>query len=234
MLTDIATGLARRGHTVRLFCAEGSEVRGVKLVMVPKPSDASLALVMPGGPPPPPAPGVAAALEAIFEAVIGFGPDVVSQHAFDAPAFELADGLPVLHTLHLPPLVPAVVDAARDVEARRLATVSQACRRDWQAAGIGVGHVLRNGVAEIEIAGTMDGQFALVAGRISPEKGIEDALAAAAMAGLPVRVAGALYDKSYAVDLGSAQRLGSLPREDLWRVMSRSAVTLCAVRWDEP
>ena len=231
---DLAAGLARRGHHVRLFCTEGSDVPGVELVTVPAPRDAAAALVMPGGgAAPPPSPGVTAALASIFDAVRSARFDAVSQHAFDAPAFELARGFPVLHTLHLPPIVPAVVTAASGVEQQRLATVSGACRAAWRAAGVEVGHVLHNGVEDLPVVGPPE-QAALVAGRISPEKGIEHALAAASAAGLSVRVAGAQYDPGYDVDLAGAERLGSLTRRDLRSVMARSAVTICAVRWDEP
>jgi glycosyltransferase involved in cell wall biosynthesis len=233
-LCELATALVERGHEVALFCAAGSEVPGVELVTVPVPDDASAALVMPGGREPPrPAPGMAAALAALFDVVRSRRFDAVSQHAFDAPAFTLARDLPVLHTLHLPPVVPAVTAAASSTGARRLATVSIACREAWAAAGVEVAEVLPNGVADIAIEATRD-RVALVAGRISPEKGIEHALAAARAAGLPVRVAGAHYDPAYAVDLGAAERLGSLPRRELRLAMARSAVTICAVRWEEP
>ncbi len=52
VVSDLAAGLAGRGHDVRLYCTEGSDVSGVKLVTVPPPDDAASALVMPGGPPP--------------------------------------------------------------------------------------------------------------------------------------------------------------------------------------
>jgi len=39
-ISDLAAGLAARGHDVTLHCTEGSEVPGVKLVMVPVPLDA--------------------------------------------------------------------------------------------------------------------------------------------------------------------------------------------------
>jgi glycosyltransferase involved in cell wall biosynthesis len=231
-VSDLAVGLARRGHDVRLHCAEGSEVPGVTLVTVPPPADAAAALVMPAGRAPAPAPGVAAALEAMFGSIAA-DIDVVSQHAFDAPAFLLGHGLPVLHTIHLPPLVPAVVSVASSVDASRLATVSDSCRASWKKAGVEIGSVLRNGVPDQPVDGRVEA-MALVAGRISPEKGIEHALQAAREAGLKVRVAGAAYDPGYAVDLTGAERLGSLRRDELRRVMGRSAVTICAVRWDEP
>jgi glycosyltransferase involved in cell wall biosynthesis len=232
-VSDLAIGLVRRGHDVRLHCAEGSKVPGVTLVTVSAPPDAGEALVMPAGRAPEPAPGVAAALEAMFGS-IARSTDVISQHAFDAPAFELARGWPVLHTIHLPPLVPAVVRAVSDVDAARLATVSNSCRASWKSAGIELGWVLRNGVPDQALEGGPVEAVALVAGRISPEKGIEHALQAARQAGISVRVAGAAYDPSYAVDLTGAEQLGPMPRDELRRVMACSAVTICAVRWDEP
>src|SRR6185312_10076011 len=59
---DLARGLVERGHDVTLHCAEGSDVPGVRLALVPRPDDADRALVMPGGAEPPPAPQVAAAI----------------------------------------------------------------------------------------------------------------------------------------------------------------------------
>lgn len=236
-LCDLATGLAARGHDVAIHCAEGSVVPGVRLVKVAPPPDAARALVKPGGAParvPPPAPGVAAALRVMFDAIRADGVDAVSQHAFDAPAFSLAEGLPVLHTLHLPPIVPAVVEAASQVDGSRLAAVSRSSADLWRAAGVAVGHVLANGVPYIVVDGEPE-PVALIAGRISPEKGIEDALAAIrAAGGLRLRVAGAQYDPDYALDFGDADRVGSLTRHDLRLLMARSAVTVCAVRWDEP
>ena len=234
IVTDIATGLTRRGHAVRLFCADGSDVPGVELHTVPRPSDAGRALVMPGGPAPAPSPFVTAALVAMFEAVLASDVDVVSQHAFDAPAFDLARDLPVLHTLHLPPIVPSVVEAVTRVPQVRLATVSESCRQSWNDVGVRVGHVLRNGVADIPVGSPPVDRVALVAGRLSPEKGIEDALRAARAVGLRVRIAGALYDPNYRFDTDGAELMGALTREELRHVMAASAVTVCAVHWDEP
>jgi len=230
---DLAEGLAKRGHQVTLHCAEGSEVEGVDLVTVPVPRDAAAALVMPGGAQPSPSPGVAAALRIMFDAIAGLNVDAISQHAFDAPALEHARGLPVLHTLHLPPIVDAVADAARRVPSSSLAAVSASCRGQWLRAGVEVGEVLPNGVTEVSVEST-PGVGALIAGRISPEKGIEHAIAAAGRAGLEVQIAGAHYDPAYEVDLSGTAQLGSLRRDVLRGVMAQSAVTICAVRWEEP
>ena len=234
VICDLAVGMVRRGHNVLLHCAEGSEVAGVELVMVPTPTDANKALVMPGGTPAIPIPGVTEAIRAMFRGVETSRPDIVSQHAFDAPAFEMAEMLPSLHTLHLPPIEPAVVAALRLIPAARLATVSQSCRRDWEAVGMQIGLVIPNGVSDSPVNGDQVEDVALIAGRISPEKGVDHALRAARLAGVRCRIAGSLYDPGYVVDLVGAEVLGSIPRDDLRRVMGRSAVTVCAIRWEEP
>lgn len=233
-VSDLAAGLARRGHDVTLYCPEGSQVAGVRLSTVPLPDDAAAALVMPGGRPAQSTRGVARAFEAMFASIAAGSFDAVTQHAFDAPAFALARGMPVLHTLHLPPIVAVVVDAARISAPDALATVSRSCQEAWKAAGVEVRRVLFNGVSPIALPRADVEAVALLAGRISPEKGIADAIAAARAAGLEVQVVGGLYDPDYEIDLRRIRYLGPLPRDELRRLMARAAVTICAVHWDEP
>jgi glycosyltransferase involved in cell wall biosynthesis len=164
-------------------------------------------------------------------------PDVVSQHAYDAPAIELADGLPVLHTLHLAPLDGAVVAAARSTRAP-LATVSETARFAWRRAGVPDLAVLRNGVPD---RGTTDGALvpvALIAGRISPEKGTDVAIRVARRAGLAPLVVGDVYDTEYFARkvqplLRPREWIGPVPRAELSALMGRCAVLLMPVRWDE-
>lgn len=234
-VTHLAVGLAARGHHVTLYCAEGSRVDGVEIVTVPVDSRAvGQGLVMPGGPPPQPSLELDSAIGRLFVEVERRGADAVSQHAFDAAAFERSRGLPVLHTLHLPPIVESVLHAARGEPASKLAAVSEAGRRDWAAAGVEVGYVLRNGV---ETSLPRHGpvlRMALAAGRLSPEKGFDHAARAARLAGLPLRVVGLPYAPGYLPDLDGAKLMGPLPRAELTRLMAESAVTICAVRWEEP
>jgi glycosyltransferase involved in cell wall biosynthesis len=231
-LTDLARGLAGRGHSVELYCAAGSHVPGVELIQVPVEATVARAMVMPGGAPARPVPELRAAFAALFAELRRRGAHAVSQHAFDAEAIELAEGLPVLHTLHLPPLVPAVVDAARAASSR-LATVSQACRRDWAQVGVET-IVLPDGVPDWVPEPRPVRPVALIAGRISPEKGIEDGVAAARLAGLEPVVVGGEYDRAYRTRLAGVEIRPPLARREVWRLMAESAVTLMPVKWEEP
>ena len=232
-LTDLARALRERGHDVTVYCAAGSSVTGVRLVTVPAPAGVEAALVMPGGgPPAAPLPALREAFSRLFAAVRADGCDAVSQHAFDAEAFELAAGLPVLHTLHLPPIVPAVVAAA--VRAgERCATVSEAMRGAWSAAALPGVRVLPNGVPAFAAPDVPVAPRALIAGRVSPEKGTGAAVRAARRAGLEPLLAGTVYDRAY-WEREVGVPVEPVDRGDLWRLMAGSAVTLTPIEWDEP
>ncbi len=233
-VADLAQGLGARGHQVQLYCAAGSVLAGVELVTVEVPAaDAEAALVRPAGPPAAPVPALRRGFESLFAELRRRGADAVSQHAFDAEAFELAAGLPVVHTLHLPPLVPAVVEAVQAALAP-VVTVSIATRRAWAGVGVGAG-LIRNGVPDFDPGAPPVERTALIAGRVSPEKGIPDGLRAADLAGLPVRVVGSIYDRAYREgDLRGVAIEPALRRADLWALMARSAVTLMPAKWEEP
>lgn len=234
IVADLAAGLAGRGHAVVVYCSEGSNIPGVELRTVPVPAGAQRALVMPGGGQPQSTPDVRDAFDRMFEMLRGDPPDAVSSHAFDAEAFEMDRGLPVLHTLHLPPIVDEVTRAVAAVDAGALATVSQACRQDWARAGVEVGRVLFNGVPDHgEPAGPVE-PIALMAGRISPEKGFDDGISAALRAGLTPVVVGPNYDPSFRRSLAGAEFREALSRAQLRKLMARSAVTLAPIRWEEP
>ena len=231
-VADLARGLARRGHRVHLYCAEGSSLPGVELVLIPVETGIARALVMPGGAPVAPVPELRRGFERLFAELRRRGADAVSQHAFDAEAIELAEGLPVTHTLHLPPLVPAVVAAARATRSR-LATVSAASRADWARSGVDA-LLLPDGVPDWQPEPGPVEPIALIAGRISPEKGIEDGVAAAQRAGLRPVVVGGDYDPAYRARLTGVEIRPPLARPELWRLMARAAVTLMPVKWEEP
>ncbi len=233
-LCDLAVGLHERGHEVLVYCAEGSQVPGVDLVEIPVAPDADRALLMPGSTDEPAAsPVMRQAFEILFKELRRWGADVVSQHAFDAEAIEMSEGLPVLHTLHMPPISNRVL--AEVLKSRApFATVSESCRRAWAHAGAGQVGVLRNGVPVFSVEEVPIRQDALLAGRLSPEKGFEDGIAAARAIGLRPVVVGVPYDPSYQPDLSGAVVIPPQPRSGLWQLMAGASVTLLPVHWDEP
>ena len=231
-VADLARGLAARGHHVLLYCSEGSQVPGVELVPIRVEAGIGRALLMPGAPTAGDVPELRRGFERLFAELRRRGADAVSQHAFDAEAIELGEGLPVIHTLHLPPLVAGLVVAARATSSR-LATVSSACRADWARAGVDA-VVLPDGVPDWQPEPGPVEPIALIAGRISPEKGIEDGIAAACRAGLQPVVVGGDYDRAYRATLTAVEIRPPLARRELWRLMARAAVTLMPVKWEEP
>ena len=178
-------------------------------------------------------PAIRRAFELLFEELRRLGADVVSQHAFDAEAIEMSEGLPVLHTLHLPPISNRVLGEVLKSRAA-FATVSESCRRAWANAGAAQVNVIRNGVPVFTVEEVPIREDALLAGRLSPEKGFEDGIAAARAIGLRPVVVGVPYDQSYQLDLEGAVALPPQPRSELWRLMAGARVTLLPVHWDEP
>lgn len=234
LVVDLAQGLAARGHTVTLHCASGSEVPGVNVREVDVPAAAARSALVHPGRPAARVPEVDAAIAAMFRDIDRSHCDVVSQHAFDAAAFEAVVDPPVLHTLHLPPLEGPVVQAVREVAAWRLVTVSESSRREWDREGVRVQRVIRNGVrAEPGLVPGVE-RRALAVGRLSREKGFEDGISACHAVGIPLTIAGNRYDPDYRLDLAGAEFAGPLPRRDVRRLMAGSAVFVCPIHWEEP
>jgi glycosyltransferase involved in cell wall biosynthesis len=219
---------------VRLYCAAGSEVPGVDLVQIPVAAGALQALMMPGsGDEPVASPALRRAFDLLFHELRRLGADVVSQHAFDAEAIQMSQGLPVLHTLHLPPISNRVLGEVLKSRAA-FVTVSESCRRAWARAGASQVSVIRNGVPVFTVEEVPIRIDALLAGRLSPEKGFEDGIAAARAVGLRPVVVGVPYDRGYQLDLNGAVALPPQPRSQLWQLMAGASVTLLPVHWDEP
>lgn len=244
VIVDLAEGLGARGHRVTIYAAAGSVAEGVDLCEIPVEPAAAAASLRMDAPAASPGSAATAATEALdrgfarlFDRLRRDRPDVVSQHAYDAAAIALAEELPVLHTLHLSPIDGGVLAAARSTRAP-LATVSHTARFAWRHAGVADLAVLRNGVPD---RGTVDGALvpvALIAGRISPEKGTDIAIRAARRAGLAPLVVGDVYDSEYFARqvqplLRPREWIGPVPRAELSALMARCAVLLMPVGWAE-
>jgi glycosyltransferase involved in cell wall biosynthesis len=250
-VSDLARGLAGRGHDVHVYAASGSEIPGVEVIDTGvDPGSLAGTLYRAFGPSPgeprEAEPVAESAFRTAYAAMQTARYDVIHNHAFDAPAIRLAAMLqaPVVHTLHLPP--DKAVSAALRQEAQggrrpAVATVSAAQASAWRRV-TGVDAVLPpyppTGV--IPWSGTA-GTGALFAGRLSPEKGAAEAIDIARAAGVPIDVYGDPYDPAYSREQIDPRRdwpgvtlHRGVPRATLWEAMARAAVVLCPSRWDEP
>jgi glycosyltransferase involved in cell wall biosynthesis len=246
-VSDLARGLAGRGHEVHVYAAAGSEISGVTVIDTGiDPRTLLATLYRAAGPASPDAALAATAFASVYSAVRRTRYDVVHNHAFDAPAISLATGLnaPVVHTLHLPPdtsVAAALRQAARGHEPPAVAGVSAFQAGAWRAH-TKVDAVLPPFVPTHSIPWSATaGRGAIFAGRLSPEKGAAEAIDIARAAGIGIDIYGDAYDLEYAREQIDPRRRApgvaihaAVPRESLWAAMARAAVALCPAQWDEP
>jgi UDP-glucose:tetrahydrobiopterin glucosyltransferase len=246
LLADIAVGLTRRGHHVKVFAASGSEIPGVSVVDAGVSADLLAASFYRHGIQPESDGPVAAAFKRVFRLVAAERFDIVHNHAFDGPAIDGASALDsqVVHTLHLPPHQP-VVEAVRRAQAGpRPPTVVGVSRHQGLAwrAHVRIDGILRDGVPVSAIPFNPEpGRQLLFAGRFSPEKGARTAIEIAIAAGHDIDVVGSPYDVEYSAalerDFAENPRIRFHPpleRSALWRVMGDARAVLCPVDWEEP
>jgi glycosyltransferase involved in cell wall biosynthesis len=253
-VSDLARGLAGRGHEVHVYAASGSQIPGVEVIdtgVDPRSLAGTFyrAFGSSAGEPGEAGPAAAAAESAFtsaYTAMQAVRYDVIHNHAFDAPAVRLATSLqaPVVHTLHLPP--DEAVSAALRQVARRGGPPAVAAVSEFQAIAwrrvVPIDAILPpyppTGV--IAWSGTA-ARGALFAGRLSPEKGTAEAIDIARAAGVPIDVYGDVYDPGYSREQIDPRRSWpgvtvhqGVPRTSLWEAMARAAVVLYPARWDEP
>ena len=154
--------------------------------------------------------------------------DLVHAHWLPTAAAALLAHVPYVVTLHgtdvalarrAPRLARAVLRRARGVIA-----VSTALAEEARALGAAEVAVVRNGVELPPEAGREAAEpYVLYAGRLSPEKGVEELLQAAQ--GLPLVVAG---DGPLRARVPGA--LGWVPRQELGRLLAGAAVVACPSR----
>jgi glycosyltransferase involved in cell wall biosynthesis len=246
-VSDLARGLAGRGHDVHVYAATGSQIPGVTVIDTGVDPRSLLGTLYRASDPAARDQDAAAdAFACVYSRVLQTRYDLVHNHAFDAPAIRLASALsaPVLHTLHLPP-EPAVADALREMargsRPPAVAGVSASHARAWVQV-VPVDAILPPYVPTRAIAWSpAAGNGAVFAGRLSPEKGAAEAIDIARAAGVAIDVYGDAYDQRYAREqIGQRRGLpgvtvhGGVPRTSLWAAMSRASVVLCPARWDEP
>jgi UDP-glucose:tetrahydrobiopterin glucosyltransferase len=255
LIADLAKGLAARGHNVTLFAREGSAVPGVSIVPIPVPENVVPSSFSDTEKQRPADAGFFAQANIFLDLFLHLRTrqhefDVIHAHAFDWPAFTssaLITHTPILHTIHLPAVASEVNEALRVLDRRghplTLITVSQACAQAY-APYTSIDHVIYNGLNLDAIpfsAQVSHDAPLLFAGRITPEKGVVEAIEIAKRAGVPLLIAGGIYDEQYYTEQVQPRLyedrityVGSLGHDELWHLMSKSRALLFPIAWDEP
>jgi len=242
---DRVRWLRARGHEVTLCAAEGSDFLGeADEFRLPapewdRPEDAS-----DSGYPAGYTDAVDTALDAALDRLRADRDryDVVDNHSLHAgPILWSRDAdIPVVTTLHTPPLEPMLDAAARVRDsAHRFVAVSQTTARALSIEGVD-SFVFANGVDTDRWTRGPGGTQWVWSGRIVPEKAPHLAIEAARTAGAQLVVAGRIGDVDYfhqevAPRLGAhARYVGALRQPELCRVVGESAVALVTPMWEEP
>lgn len=248
-VATLARGLARRGHAVTLFAAEGSDVGpGVPVQSLG------------------PASGLAFSEAAKRDSSMLAGPFMQEHHAYLSLLTDLAsaDSFDIIHnhsfhylpitmapairaghvtTFHAPP-TPWQESAALCLpphERPEFLTVSGSNQRAWSASLSGVG-VVPNGIdlSDWPLSSTASGEHAVWTGRLVPEKGPHYAIDAARRAGFKVVLAGPASDPDY-FEAEIRPRLGAhvefaghLTQRELGGLIGECGVALSTPRWEEP
>jgi glycosyltransferase involved in cell wall biosynthesis len=171
--------------------------------------------------------------------------DIVHNNSLHYLPVSLADTIatPMLTTLHTPPFcwLESGIRLCRSNRMRFVA-VSAATARMW-AHVAHVDRVVSNGIDldHFPFRAVADPEPYLVwYGRIVPEKGLDLAIEAARLAGLPLHIAGPIADPQFfaaevAPRLGATTRyVGHLDHRALAGLIGGARAALCTPRWEEP
>ncbi len=257
LLAELAKGLIRREHRVTLFAREGSSVDGVPIEPISVPEQVRPASFSEPERERPADAGFFAQANLFLDLFLELRQrrdefDLIHAHAFDWPAFAcsaLISDRPVVHTIHLPAVSPEINEALHVLHRQQhpltLITVSHACALTY-ADYTPIDHVIYNGLDLDAIPfapNVADYAPLLFAGRIAPEKGVEEAIEIAERSGVRLLIAGGIYDRGYYEQrilprLQQAEErvsyLGQLEHADLWRLMGQVRGLLFPIKWEEP
>ncbi len=237
--------LISRGHQVTLFASAESDPELGLYPILPQSSIAATAHLPPTE--------VPDALRAIEYPAFSRAISMIKQSSFDLvhnhtlSPFLLTNGhrlgLPFVSTLHIPPSEPYRISShGKEARNHRIVAISKANREAWQSY-VGQQTLIPNGTEmppTSNIPNSASEPSAFWFGRIHPDKGLPLAIRAAAIAQLPLRIAGPIADAAYfekeVAPLLSTKTtyLGHLTHDQIRAELHAAAVTLISPIWPEP
>lgn len=126
----------------------------------------------------------------------------------------------------------------------RVVAISEHHASTASAAGIPIAGVVHNGIDVASVpVGKGDGGYACVLSRMSPTKGIREAILLARRAGIPLQIAAkmqssdehAYFDEQIHPLLdGDVEYLGEVSARGKWELLGGACALLMPIQWDEP
>ncbi len=239
---DLVRGLRGRGHHVELWARAGTDASLADLLheLAETPDLSTIASGDPNMPEPEFLRDQVAFLGVVRDLLGRSDIDVVvNQSLHQLPlAASSAMRTPMITTLHTPPFPWMEIGAWLAGEAAHLVAVSAALRRQWET--LPSVRVIHNGVDCNRFPVGLGGDTLAWVGRLTPEKGADLAVRAAAASGIPLRLAGPIgdaewFDHTIRPMLGRcAEYIGALTDMELAALYGDSVATLVTPRWEEP
>ena len=240
----VADELVRRGHEVTLFAKGGSRTRA-SLVPILEESWVFGAR--------PDRAGVDRTQEELLAAVSGaIGEirsgdfDIVLNNSFGPLPYTMLADWPMLTVLHTPPTLAGVNAVIRRPEWRPGARhayvgVSEFNAQAWRTV-LPTVECVPNGIRLDHWRGTgpVEEGLAVWVGRITPEKGLHQAIAAVRLAGMRLEFSGPISDPDYfhsqiEPELDSdVTYIGHSPHDELANLLARGSVFVASPLWPEP
>lgn len=241
-LKNIARSLTERGHSVTIVAPAGSILEGFALVEIPgelqitAQSEGREAWVMMPG-------NSALANMWAYAETVQHQYDVILNFAYDWLPFYLTPFLtcPVAHLVSMGSLTDAMDQAIAQVIERFPGTI--AVHSQSQAATFAFGdqcRVVSNGFDLSQYTFCPEASPVLGwVGRLAPEKGLEDAVAAAEKTGIPLKIWGVIQEVAYWQDIcdqypdAPVSYEGFLPTAELQQELGQCRALLMTPRWVE-
>jgi glycosyltransferase involved in cell wall biosynthesis len=226
--------LRRRGHTVTLFAAEGSQAQDLEPI---SPATRDIADFFREE---------HRAYFALMRSLQKRDFDVIHNNSLHYLTIAMAAELPmpIVTTLHTPPFweIEGSVRLAANAK-HRLVAVSESLRDTWRPI-VPVEHVITNGI-DLNLfpycAVPAKEPYVMWAGRIVPEKGLHLAMDAARLAQRRLHIAGPIADRRYfenqivtRMDNDQVHYLGHLSHTELAIEVGGARALIFTPLWDEP
>ncbi len=168
--------------------------------------------------------------------------DVIVDNTLAGPVVATrASAVPIVAIAHGPfmPMIHEIYQAASSAVSFVAISQNQAS----MAGPVPIARVIHHGIHVEEIPRGSGGTSACFVGRMHPAKGLPEAIRAAALAGIPLRIAAkmrdsrecAYFEEMVRPVLGSnAEYLGELSAQEKYLLMGESCALVNPIQWDEP